>query len=128
MPESLFSKLSVGSILGAVFSQATAMFRYEIELAKAEVSRKLKGLGVGAGLVGFAFGLIFVALVLLIIAGVAALTIIWDLWLAALVAGSGVLLIALIFLGAGIAKIKKNKDLRPERAVSALKAASKYFD
>ncbi len=129
MPESLFSKFSIGSIVSAIVAQATAMLRHELEVAKAEIVRKLKGLGIGAGFVSFALVFIMISVVLLVIAGVAALTeYVWPLWLSALVSGGGVLLIGLIFLWIGAVKIKRNKDLRPERAISAMRAASKYFD
>ena len=126
--DKLFSKFGVGAILTALFSQATAMFRVELEAAKEEFTKKLKGLAAGTGLVAFAMGLFFVSITLLIIAGVAGLTTIWPLWQAALVVGGGVLVIALIFMAIGAVKIKNNKDLRPERAVTAYNAASKYFD
>jgi hypothetical protein len=44
------------------------------------------------------------------------------------VGGGSLLVIALIFLAVGASKIKKNKDLRPERAVSALKRFSHEID
>jgi len=124
----LFSKFGVGAILTALLSQATAMFQAELEVAKEEFTKKLKGLAAGTGLVAFAISLFSVSITLLIIAGVAGLTTIWPLWQAALVVGGGVLVLALIFMAIGAVKIKNNRDLRPERAVSAYNAASKYFD
>ena len=115
----LLGKLPVASIVGAAFGQAAGYVRQEVEYAREEFRRKVKGIIGGTVLVTVAVTLLSVAIVLLIIAGVAGLSIIWPLWLSALVAGGGVLLLALIFLAVGISKIKRNSDLRPERAMDA---------
>jgi hypothetical protein len=128
MARSFFDAFSVSSIVSAILGQVSQVVRHELDLAKREFTGKLKGLLAGGILVAIAGGLAGVAMVLLIIAGVAALTIIWPLWLSALVGGGGLLVLALIFLAIGAVKIRKNKDLRPERAVSALKRFSHETD
>jgi protein-S-isoprenylcysteine O-methyltransferase Ste14 len=45
---------SLGDIVGEVSEKATLLVREEIELAKAEVSTKVKKLGMGAGFIGAA--------------------------------------------------------------------------
>ncbi len=128
MARSMFDAFSVSSIVSAILSQVGKAVRRELEIAKREFVAKVKGLFAGGVLVAIAMSLAMVALILFIIAGVSALTIIWPLWLSALVGGGSLLVIALIFLAIGASKIKKNRDLRPERAISALKRFSHEID
>ncbi len=128
MARSFFDAFSINSIVSAILGQVSQVVRHEIELAKREFTRKVKGLLAGGILVTIAGGLAGVAMVFLIIAGVAALTLIWPLWLSALVGGGAILVLALILLAIGASKIRKNKDLRPERAVSALRRFSHEID
>jgi protein-S-isoprenylcysteine O-methyltransferase Ste14 len=54
---------SLGEIVGEVSDKASLLVREEIELAKAEVTTKVKSLGIGAALVGMAAFLgLFVAI------------------------------------------------------------------
>ena len=128
MPRSFFNSFSVTSIVSAILSQVGGVVRRELEIAKRELVGKVKGLFAGGVLIAIAMSLAMSALILFIIAGVSALTLIWPLWLSALAGGGSLLVIALIFLAIGAAKIKKNKDLRPERAISALKRFSHEID
>ncbi len=128
MARSFFDRFSVSSIAAAILGQVSQVIRHEVEMAKREFVAKLKGLLAGGILVGLALALFSGALILLVIAGVSALTLIWPLWLSALVGGGGLIFLALILLWIGSVKIKHNKDLRPERAVSALKRFSHEID
>jgi hypothetical protein len=128
MARSVFDAFSVSSIVSAVLGQVGKVVRREVEIAKRELVAKVKGLFAGGILIAIAMSLAMVALILFIIAGVSALTLIWPLWLSALVGGGSLLVIALIFLAIGASKIKKNRDLRPERAISALKRFSHEID
>jgi hypothetical protein len=128
MPRSFFNSFSVTSIVSAILNQVGGVVRRELEIAKRELVGKVKGLFAGGILIAIAMSLAMSALILFIIAGVSALTLIWPLWLSALAGGGSLLVIALIFLAIGAAKIKKNKDLRPERAISALKRFSHEID
>jgi hypothetical protein len=125
MPRSFFDRFSVSSIVAAILGQVGTVVRHEFKLAKEEFTHKVKGLLAGGILMVIAAGLMGGALILLVIAGVSALTLVWPLWLAALVGGGALLVLGLIFLWIGSAVIKKNKDLRPERAVSALRRFSR---
>ncbi|HEX7589495.1 MAG TPA: phage holin family protein [Demequinaceae bacterium] len=128
MARSFFSSFSVSSIVSAILSQVGGVVRRELEIAKREFVGKVKALFAGGVLVAIGMSLSMSALILFIIAGVSALTLIWPLWLSALVGGGSLLVIALIFLAIGASKIKKNMDLRPERAISALKRFSHEID
>ena len=63
-PESADKQL--GEIVADVSSKASLLVREEIELAKAEVSQKLKRLGIGAGLITVAGVFMFFFLIFLL--------------------------------------------------------------
>ncbi len=128
MPRSFFDRFSVNSIIAAILGQVGTVVRHEFQLAKDEFKHKIKGLATGGILMVIAAGLLGGAVILLVIAGVAALTLVWPLWLSALVGGGALLVLALIFLAIASAVIRKNKDLRPERAVSAMRRFSRDYD
>jgi hypothetical protein len=117
-----FGKYVVDAILAAVMGRAVATIKTEVQYAKQEVTTKLKALGIGAGLVAVAMSLFMVAFMLLLVAGFHALTYLWPIWLVAVVMGGSLLLLGLIFVAVGSFKIKKNKDLMPERAINNIKA------
>lgn len=115
MLRSIFGKI----LLGGAVAQATSSLRQEFTAIKIEITNKVKSLLVGIGILAFALGLTLFAVGLLALAGVSALSNIWPTWLAALVMAGVLLLIASIFLGLGLKKIRKNSDLRPDRLVNA---------
>lgn len=128
MASSFFDQFSASSIVSAILGQFTKVLKREIDIAKREFTRKVKGLVGGGILIAIAMSFAMVALILFIVAGVSALTIVWPLWLSTLTGGGALLLLALIFLWIGAVKIKRNKDLRPERAISALRRFSHEVD
>ena len=128
MPRSFFDRFSVSSIVAAILGQVGTVVRHEIKLAREEMARKVRHLMAGGILMVIAAGLLGGTVILLIIAGVSALTLVWPLWLSALVGGGALLVLALIFLAIGSSLIKRNKDLRPERAVSAMRRFSRDYD
>lgn len=115
-------KYIVDALLAAVMGRAVTTIKTELTYAKQEVTAKLKGLGIGAGLIVVAFALFMVAFMLFLVAGFHALTYIWPIWLVALVMGGSLLVLGIILASVGSFKIKKNKDLMPERAINNIKA------
>lgn len=119
-----FGSSILNALMTALAGRVLDILRTEFEDAKLEVKTKAKGLGIGAGLVAIAAGLLGVAAVMLIISGTIALAEVWPAWLATLVIGGGLLVIAVILASIGAYKVKKNKDLRPQRAIDNLQ---RYF-
>jgi len=119
-----FGKYVVNALVGATAGRVTGILRAELEEAKLEVQEKAKGLGIGAALVAVATSFLFFATGVFLAAAVIGLAQVWPAWLAALVVGGALLLIAGIFIAVGVAKINKNKNLKPERAITNL---SKFF-
>lgn len=116
-----FGRTITNAIVAGLMGSALGVLKTELEHAKAEVQTKLKGIGTGIVLLGIAAAFGLFAFGVLVAAGVIALALVWDAWLAALVVGGGLLLFVLIFALAGAAKIKKNKNLMPDRAIKNIK-------
>ncbi|NYI40186.1 phage holin family protein [Demequina lutea] len=119
-----FGKYVVNALVAATAGRVTGILRGELEDAKVEMQTKAKGLGIGAALVAVATTFLFFAIAVFLTAAVLGLAQVWPAWLAALVVGGTLLVIAGIFIAIGAAKINKNKDLRPERAIAHL---TKFF-
>ena len=122
MSSSSFGRFIFNAVAAGVVGSAVGIIKTEVENAKKEIEAKLKALGQGAALVAAAAGLLSIAFVLLLAAGLIALTYLWPAWLVALVGGGALLLIGVILLAVGSSRIKKNKDLMPESAINNIKA------
>lgn len=93
----------------------------EIEQLKAELTAKLKGLGVGAGLIaGAAVVLLFMVGVLLT-AAVLALSLVMPGWAAALIVAAVLLIIAAILGWIGYVKLKATMPPMPEDTIASVK-------
>ncbi|MFM6968480.1 MAG: phage holin family protein [Microbacteriaceae bacterium] len=83
------------------------LVRAEIRLLQTELASKLRAAGVGLGLVTLGVTLISAFLLMLVVAGILALSLVMPGWAAALIIAGSALLIGLIFIAAGIGSIKK---------------------
>jgi tetrahydromethanopterin S-methyltransferase subunit C len=93
----------------------------EIELLKQEMIRKLKALGVGAGLLIGALIFIFAMLGVLLTSAILALGQIMPGWLAALLVAAVMLIIAVILGLVGYRVLKKGIPPLPTETISGLK-------
>ena len=113
---------SVGELVHLLTTQMSTLARKEVELAKAELSRKGKVIGIGGGMIGAA-GLVAVlalgALTAALIAGLA--TVIDHAWLAALVVGVAYLAIAGLLALVGRRRISEAGPLAPEQTSESVK-------
>lgn len=114
-------KTLVNSVVAAFFGNWIATIRTEFEIAKIELKIKAKELGKGIGMLVAAAVLGFFLILLLLTGAVAGLAVVWPVWLAALAVAGVILLVVLILVLAGSSKVKKNKDLKPERAINNIK-------
>jgi Putative Actinobacterial Holin-X, holin superfamily III len=112
---------SVPEIIGDLFSQLTMLLRKEAYLARAEVSENMANLARGLGLVVGGAVLLIPALVILLQAGVAALTEVYGMasYWSALIVGGGVLILGVILLLVGISRLKL-KNIIPRKTVHQL--------
>ncbi len=118
---SLNHQRSAPEIIGDLFSQLTILLRKEAQLARAEVSENMAGLAGGIGLMVAGAVLLIPALVILLQAGVAALTDAYGLasYWSALIVGGIVLIVGLILLSIGSSRLKL-KNIAPSKTVHQL--------
>jgi hypothetical protein len=114
----------VGAAAKQVAEHASAIARLELELAGLELKKKVAALGIGIGLaVGAAvFG--FFALGFLLATAAAALATVLDTWLALLIVGGALLLLAAILGMAGVRSIKSGTPPVPKQAIHEAKVTA----
>jgi len=113
---------STGELFSRLSTDLTTLVRDELRLATAEMSVKAKRAGVGAGMFGAAGLLALYGLGALFAAIIAALSLVMDVWIAALIVA------VVLFIAAGIAgllgknKVSEAGSPVPERTVESVKA------
>ncbi|WP_062290911.1 phage holin family protein [Demequina phytophila] len=117
-----FGRYFVNAIVAGLLGRITAVIKTEIERAKKEIAAKLKGIGVGIGLIVAAGVFAFFLAGVLVAAAILGLATVWPAWLAALTVAGGLLLIVLILVLIGSSLIKKNKDLTPQESIDNVKS------
>ncbi|WP_062519554.1 phage holin family protein [Demequina silvatica] len=117
-----FGRYFVNAIVAGLLGRITAVIKTEIERAKKEIAAKLKGIGVGIGLIVAAGVFAFFMAGVLVAAAILGLATVWPAWLAALTVAGGLLLIVLILVLIGSSLIKKNKDLTPQESIDNVKS------
>lgn len=110
----------VGGLLSDLARQFSLLLRQEIALARAEVTAKLGQIGSGTGLIGAAALIAFSGFLTLLAAATLGLAKFVDLWLAALIVGAVVMVLAGILAMVGRARLKADA-LVPRRTVRSLK-------
>jgi len=97
---------STGDLVGSLTEQIGTLVRDEVRLAQAEITRKAKRLGVGAGLFGGAGLLAVLGLNALVTAVILGLAHVLPGWLAAVLVG------VVLFAAAGVLALIGRKDVR----------------
>lgn len=97
------------------------LIRAEIASLKAEIAAKLKAAGIGVGLLVGAGVFAFFAVLVLIAAGVLALSLVLQPWASALVVGGALLLIAGIIAAIGIGQLKHGVPPTPTETIESVK-------
>ena len=112
---------SLGGAAKQVAEHASALARLELELAKLELGRKVAALGIGIGRgLGAALFALF-ALGFLFAAAAAALATAISTWLALLLVGLGLFLLAGLAGMLAVGRIKKGTPPGPEQAIREAK-------
>ena len=83
------------------------LFRDELESLKLELTKKAKGIAVGAALFAAAAVVALLAVIVLIFAAVYALALVLPAWAAALIVAGALLLVVLVLVLVGLAQLKK---------------------
>ncbi|HEY2208075.1 MAG TPA: phage holin family protein [Gaiellaceae bacterium] len=100
-----------------VAEHARSIVRLELQLATAELKRKLAQLGTGLGfsLAAAVFG--FLALCFALAGAAAALSLVLPVWASLLIVGGAVLLVGAIFGAVGVFLLRKGSNPVPEQAL-----------
>ncbi|WP_205844225.1 phage holin family protein [Mycolicibacterium sp. GF69] len=97
---------SIGELMGQLSTQTSRLIRDEMRLAQKEFQESAKHAGIGAGLFSIAGLLAFFGAATLIAAAVAGLSLVLEVWAAALIVA------AVLFVVAGIAALIGRKQAR----------------
>jgi hypothetical protein len=111
----------LGELLKQLSEETTRLVRQELELAKAELAQKGRQAGAGAGLLGAAGAVGFLALAALTTCLVLALDAAMPAWLAALVVAVAYGAVAAVLALRGRAKVKQAVPPVPEQTVETVK-------
>jgi len=114
-------KAIFNAIFASIAGPLIARVRTEWAIAKVEMQVKIRELRTGAIMLGVALFFGFFTIALFLTAATLGLAEIMPAWAAALVVGGALLVWVLVFGIWGAAKINKNKDLVPHRAIEAVK-------
>jgi type IV secretory pathway TrbD component len=111
----------IGDLLGSFAHETTTLMSQEIELARAEIGVQVKRAGTGAGLFGAAAALGLLGLGALTACAIVALALVMDAWLAALIVGVALLVVAGILALIGRSRVKQVAPPVPERALRSVR-------
>ena len=112
---------STGELIGRLTQQTSDLVHSELQLAKAEMTAKAKHAGVGAGLFGTAGVVALYGVGALIAAAILALALLLAPWLAALLIGVALLLIAGIIALVGKKQVRQATPAAPEQTIDNVK-------
>ena len=120
-PDAAPRRRSLIDLVTSIPNLVSDLVQREIDLIKAEMTAKLKALGVGAGVLAAAVLLLLAMLGVLLTAGILALSLIMPGWLAALLVAAGLLIIAAILALIGYRILKKGIPPVPTESIDSLK-------
>jgi uncharacterized membrane protein YqjE len=112
---------SVGQLMERLSAQVSALVRDEIALATAEMKRKGAQAGMGVGIGGAGAVVALLGFGALVAAAVLGLATVLAAWLAALIIGAALLVLAGVVSAAGISQVRKSAPPVPEQAMQSTK-------
>ena len=115
------SKRSLFQLLTELPHLFGELIRAEIEQLRMELVQKLKGTGIGLALFILALNFVSLFVMLLILAGVFALSLVLPLWAAALIVAGASLVIAVVLAVIGAIAIKTGGKPVPSRTIQSVR-------
>ena len=107
MSDQATGKRGLFRLIADVPALIVQLFRDELESLKLEITKKVKGVAVGAALLAVAATFAFLMLIMLLIAAVFALAQVLPAWAAALIVAGALLIIAVVLVFIGLAQFKR---------------------
>lgn len=111
----------MGELVSRLSTEMSSLMRGELELARLELTEKAKHTGKGAGAFGAAGLVALYGIAALIAAAIIALALVMDAWLAAVLVGVVLLVIAGGIALFGKKQVSEGTPMKPERATENLK-------
>jgi hypothetical protein len=121
MSESTSKKRSLFALIADLPRLLGDLVREEIEQLKAEMLAKVKHAGVGIGLFAAAGFFAFFAIAVLIATAILGIAVALPAWLAALIVGVALLIIAAILVGIGVTQVKRGIPPAPTETIESVK-------
>ncbi len=118
---------TVRSLGGKVLDDVGRIFRYETDLAKAEMGEKARSIAIGVALLVLAAVLGLALLGAATAAAIIAFNLVLPAWAAALTVCGALVLIIGAVAGAGVGSLKKGMPPAPEQAISTTKENIKWL-
>ena len=115
------SRRSLFTLIGSIPTLLVDLVRGEIESLKDEIAGKLKNAGIGIGLLAGAVFFALFAVMVLIATAILGLATVVPAWLAALIVGVVILLVAAILAIVGIRSLKKGVPPAPTHTIESIK-------
>ncbi|MER6973755.1 phage holin family protein [Nocardioides sp. NPDC000445] len=112
---------SMGELVSRLSTEMSSLMRGELELARLELTEKAKHTGKGAGAFGAAGLVALYGVGVLIAAAILALALVMDAWLAAVLVGVVLLIIAGGIALFGKKQVSEGTPMKPERATENIK-------
>lgn len=121
------SNRGLGELVQTLIDQVVRLIRDEIALMKAEAGQQARLASRGLAMIAFGIVIALPALFILMLAGVLALGMVVELWLAALIVGAAVALVALAMVMAGRASLSA-VNLSPRRTLLSVKRDIRFAE
>ena len=115
------SRRSLFTLIGSIPTLLVDLVRNEIESLKDEIVGKLKNAGIGIGLLAGAVFFALFAVMVLIATAILGLATVVPAWLAALIVGVVILLVAAILALVGIRSLKRGVPPAPTHTIESIK-------
>ena len=112
---------SLGQLTGDLSQQVSRLVRDEIRLAQVEMKEKGRRFGKGAGLMGAGGVIALFGVGCVVAAAVLALDLAWPTWLAAIVVGAVLLIVAAIVAATGRSQMRRGTPPMPRQAMESTK-------
>ena len=112
---------STGDLIARLSTQMSQLVKGEVELAKSELAAKAKRAGVGAGMAGAGGVLALFGGGALVTAAISALALVWPVWLAALVVGVLLIIVAGALVIAARGQLRRITPLAPEHSIESVR-------
>lgn len=112
---------SLGQLTGDLSQQVSRLVRDEIRLAQVEMKDKGRRFGKGAGLMGAGGVIALFGAGCVVAAAVLALDLVWPTWLAAVVVGVVLLIVAAVVAAKGRSQMRRGAPPMPSEAMKSTK-------